>query len=271
MAASVTSDDQLNDALYAAPLESFIAERTRLVAELRKAGDKAGAARLAKAVKPTVSAWAVNQLARHEREVMQRLVDAGARMRDAQMSGADREAFAAAAAAQREALGQLREAAERILTEGGHGAAPAVLERVARNLRASGASEELAHQIQAGCLVADLDAETFDGFAALAGAAPPAPHPPRPRATEPAPAHAKAEQQRRDRERADRERELARARRAVEETTIRASRTREAAVRARRAAEEAEAEADAAETAAADARRVLQSLTSDGRESGGGE
>jgi hypothetical protein len=54
----VTNEDQLNDVLYAAPLESFIAERTRLVAELRKAGDKAGAARLVKAAKPTPTPWA---------------------------------------------------------------------------------------------------------------------------------------------------------------------------------------------------------------------
>src|SRR5689334_16188113 len=50
------------EALYRAPHEAWVAERKRLAAELKAAGDKAGAAQLAKLARPPLSAWVVNQL-----------------------------------------------------------------------------------------------------------------------------------------------------------------------------------------------------------------
>ena len=48
--------------LSQAPLASFIAERKRLAAELKAAGEPAEATKLAKLARPPVSAWVVNQL-----------------------------------------------------------------------------------------------------------------------------------------------------------------------------------------------------------------
>ncbi|MEO8179892.1 MAG: hypothetical protein ABI895_13750, partial [Deltaproteobacteria bacterium] len=49
-------------ALYQSSQEVFVSERKRLAAELKASGDKAGAASLGKLGRPTLSAWAVNQL-----------------------------------------------------------------------------------------------------------------------------------------------------------------------------------------------------------------
>ena len=48
--------------LYQVPIDRFVAERKRLAGELKAAGDKDGAARLAKLARPPISAWAVDQL-----------------------------------------------------------------------------------------------------------------------------------------------------------------------------------------------------------------
>ncbi|MET0792984.1 MAG: hypothetical protein ABW061_15795, partial [Polyangiaceae bacterium] len=54
--------DQATEALYQAPHESFVTKRQELAAELKAAGDKLAAARLSKLPRPSISAWAVNQL-----------------------------------------------------------------------------------------------------------------------------------------------------------------------------------------------------------------
>src|SRR5258705_9163405 len=69
------------DTLYAAPIDRFVAERTRLVAALRAAGDKDAAARLAKRGRPTTSAWVVNQLYRHSRADFDSMLATAAQLR----------------------------------------------------------------------------------------------------------------------------------------------------------------------------------------------
>ncbi len=59
-----------------------MAERTRLAKELRKAGDRAGAAELAKLPKPTPPAWALNHFAREQPEAMGAWLDVAAALRD---------------------------------------------------------------------------------------------------------------------------------------------------------------------------------------------
>src|SRR3989442_162736 len=54
--------------LYDAPLDSFVSERTALVKRLREAGARDAAARANALRKPTVPAWAVDQLARRHPE-----------------------------------------------------------------------------------------------------------------------------------------------------------------------------------------------------------
>ena len=70
------------ETLYRARLADFVAERKRLANELKAAGDKQLSGRVAKLGRPSVSAWAVNQLWWHERETFEALLGAAARMKN---------------------------------------------------------------------------------------------------------------------------------------------------------------------------------------------
>jgi len=83
---SGASDDAL-DALYSVSLDGFIATRKELASRLKKAGNAARSATIAALPKPTVSAWATNDLHRTAHEEMSALLDVGARLRAA-MRGA---------------------------------------------------------------------------------------------------------------------------------------------------------------------------------------
>src|SRR5215472_15754045 len=89
---------QALEALYKVPLANFVAERDRLAAELRAAGDEEGARQLARRRRPTTSAWTVNQLYWHARDAFDPLLAAAARMRKGDLSETS---------AYREALGEL--------------------------------------------------------------------------------------------------------------------------------------------------------------------
>lgn len=70
--------------LYGVALEEFMATRTALVAEAKQAGDKPLAAAIGKLRKPSLGAWAVNLVARHDPETVSAVLELGARMRAAQ-------------------------------------------------------------------------------------------------------------------------------------------------------------------------------------------
>jgi len=109
----VTLDEALDD-LYGADPAEFVAERKRLARELKDAGDAAAADAVAKTRKPTVAAWALNQLARKQRRDVDLLLDAGHRLRQAQegvVGGADRAGFEQAQKTERDALRRLTQQA----------------------------------------------------------------------------------------------------------------------------------------------------------------
>jgi hypothetical protein len=172
--------------LYQAPLDQFVAERKRLAAELKSAGDKDGASRFAKLGRPTISAWAVNQLWWNARDDFDELLASAERLRLGDLA-ASRE--------HRDATTALRARAASLLSEGGHGAADATLRRVTTTLSALAANGGFDPD-QPGALAADRDPPGFGaaGFDALS-----APPPPKPAAaaakpvlSEPAPAKAAA-------------------------------------------------------------------------------
>ena len=65
------------DDLYGLPLDRFVPERTALSRELRKAGEREQAGEVAALRKPSVAAWAVNQLVRTQRKAIDELLEAG--------------------------------------------------------------------------------------------------------------------------------------------------------------------------------------------------
>src|SRR5438552_2059905 len=81
-------DDDV-DALFRLPLAEFTAARNTLAARLKKSGrgdEKAEADRVKALVKPSISAWAVNQLYWDHREAFDRLIATGGRFHKAQSS-----------------------------------------------------------------------------------------------------------------------------------------------------------------------------------------
>ncbi len=81
------SDDDLQkelDELYKAPLEDFTARRNELVRKLRVSGDRDLAEAVRGLAKPSVAAWAVNQLAFNHPDEVDALMEAGERLRNVQ-------------------------------------------------------------------------------------------------------------------------------------------------------------------------------------------
>jgi hypothetical protein len=247
-------------ALYHSTQESFVAERKRLAAELKAAGDKEGAARLAKMARPSLSAWAVNQLWWQAQPLFTELLSSSERLRKG-----DRNA----SSAQRTALAALRTRAATILSEGGHAANDATLRRVTTTLSALAALGGFEPDAP-GALSADRDPPGFDamdgfgGFAAEAAAGPAAAAAAGPAAAAAAAAEAAAkgvaereelarreraerlrlqrEQEERERKAAEREQlqgALARARSKLEGETETVARLEEELARARQAVERA--------------------------------
>ena len=247
------------DALYKLPLGEFTAARNALAATLKKAGRPAEADAVKALPKPSVSAWAVNQLFWRRRPQFDRLLDAGERLRKAQAAqltrgtGDVREPLNA----RREAVALLASAAEGILRDGGYGAARDMLRRVSTTLEALSVYGSLPDAPRAGRLADDVPMPGFEAMAALlpgggaSGAAvrpsagPPAPKPGKPtlRAVSDAPSARRREQERKH--------QLAEAKAAVREAERTLS---NAGKQAERAA--AAHEAAAQRAAQSDARRV---------------
>jgi hypothetical protein len=171
----VTEVDEAADRLYGAALEDFTSERTRLAKELRDAGNRADADAVAKLRKPSVAAWALNQLARRNRRDVDLLLDAGHRLREAQvgvLSGAEKEAFERARQSERDALRRLTREAEQLLRERG-GASATVLNQIGESLRAAAISPTGRELLARGRFVQPAHAEGFDVVTELAGLATP--------------------------------------------------------------------------------------------------
>jgi hypothetical protein len=159
------------DELYAAPLDEFTGERARLVKVLKEAGRKDEAGELAKLRKPSVAAWALNQLSRGNRREVDLLLDAGHRLREAQahvLQGEGREAFERARADEAKAVAGLGREAEKLLRTRG-GASAAVLNQVGESLRAAAISPDGRELLAKGRFTQPISHQGFDLVSELAG------------------------------------------------------------------------------------------------------
>jgi hypothetical protein len=158
--------DAAIESLYRAALEQFVTERKRLAGELKAAGDKEGSTRLLKLGRPSISAWAVNQLWWQAREQFEELLKSAAAVTPGDQRALSRH---------REALSRLRERASKLLGEGGHAASDTTMRRISTTLTALAATGGFAPDAP-GTLAADRDppgfeALSFGASAALASAA----------------------------------------------------------------------------------------------------
>lgn len=148
------------DDLYGLPLDEFIPQRTALVRALRADKQRDEANVVAALRKPSVAAWAVNQLVRTQGAAVQELYDAGDALRAAQsdlLAGSgDGQALRAANARERAAVDTLVEAARGLLDADGHELSAAVVERVADTLHAAALDEGAREQVRDGRLEREL-------------------------------------------------------------------------------------------------------------------
>jgi hypothetical protein len=185
MTAMAASYDEAVAELYRSPHDAFVAERQRLARELKAAGDKPGAARLLKLGRPTLSAWAVNQLWWQAREPFEQLLAAAARLRAGDQAGA---------ADRRDAVAALKARAAALLVEGGHAVNEATLRRVTTTLSALAAAGGFDPEAP-GALAADRAPPGFDaaGLGAAFGGGAPAPAAVTAAAAQPPPSRPKVE------------------------------------------------------------------------------
>jgi hypothetical protein len=151
------------DRLYELPLGEFTAARNALAKEL-------GDAEVRTLKKPSVAAWAVNQLARRREVDMRRLTRAGEALETAQreaVGGGDTKAFEKARRDEREAVRKLRSEAAELLRADDHPASDANLERIATTLHAGAATEEGRTALREGRLSAELEPRGFEAFAGV--------------------------------------------------------------------------------------------------------
>jgi hypothetical protein len=143
------------DRLQAVPLEDFVAERKRLAKELRDGGDRAAAAELAKLPKPSAPAWALNQLAREETELVGAWIEAAEALRDASARAGEvgGDALRAAMAAHRDATRGMLAAVRERTRPNGRALSEPMLDRVRDLLQLATLDPDEAERLRAGLIV----------------------------------------------------------------------------------------------------------------------
>jgi hypothetical protein len=154
------------DALYELRPEDFTAARNALAKELRAAGDKASAAEVAGLRRPSVGAWALNQVARQHPELIASALRAGDRLRAASeaATAGDAKGLREATAADRAAGQAVAKAAREHLGARADALTPALLS----TLRVAALDDEIAQQLRTGTLTTEHEQAGF-GFGVDSG------------------------------------------------------------------------------------------------------
>jgi hypothetical protein len=244
--------------LYALPLEEFVPTRGELAKKLRKQGQAEQAQELAALRKPSVAAWAVNQLVRTQQREVAALFSAGDALQAAQsqlLAGkGDAPALREAVAREREAVEALVGRADGLLSADGHELTQTTLDRVSETLHAAALDADARSQVEEGALQRELRHVGLGAFSAVSSPASP---------TGKAAAKAKSESRTNSRsgndtaaKQAKRQAEQrAKQARAAEAAARRADRALRTATARRENAAQSLAKADAALTAAAEVAR----------------
>jgi hypothetical protein len=154
------------EAIYGADLAEFTAERDRRVKALKAEGHKDEAAALKAHRKPTVPAWAVDQVARTHGERIETLIEAADELRALQhraASGRRAEGMREASQRLRDLVGDLREAAGRILAAAGT-RADAHLDEIEQTIFAAAVDPQHHDTLRRGVLAAVLPGPGFGGL-----------------------------------------------------------------------------------------------------------
>jgi hypothetical protein len=156
--------------LYALPLDEFTPARNELANKLAAAGDKPAAEAVRALRKPSVPAWAVNQVARSAPKGIAALFDTGKQLHAAQQKlirSGDTGAVKEATTAERAAVRALVAEAKSILTEAGHTPNEATLDRVADTFYATAVDDEGRELVRTGTLTKELKRVGFGDVGGL--------------------------------------------------------------------------------------------------------
>jgi hypothetical protein len=157
------------DDLFQLPLSEFTAARNALASQLKKSGHADEAARIKTLAKPSISAWAVNQLFWRHRKLFDRLIASGEEFREAQAAQISGKAadIRKPLEERRKALAELAQAAAVVLKEASHPATPETMRRVTTTLEALSTLANVPDAPRAGRLTDDVDPPGFETLAAL--------------------------------------------------------------------------------------------------------
>lgn len=166
-----------SDDLYGLALDEFIPARNARAKQLRADGEKERARQVSTLRKPSVPAWAVNQLVRSQRRQLTALFEAGDELTQAQdelLSGSgDSRALREALERERAAVAALVDQARGLLSADGHEMTGATLEKLADTLHAAALDSDARSEVSEGCLERDLRHVGLGPLGAPAAALPP--------------------------------------------------------------------------------------------------
>jgi hypothetical protein len=149
--------------LFRVPPERFTAERNRLVAHLRQAGEARSASEVAKLPRPTPAVWAINQAAHQDRPAVERLLTAADELKRAQLGRGSAE-VAPLAKAYQAAVAALAERSLSSLETAGRAATGALRHRLTGTLMAASVDPALRKLLRAGQLRREAATVGFDVF-----------------------------------------------------------------------------------------------------------
>jgi hypothetical protein len=238
--------------LFSLPPEGFTAARDDLAKRMAAGGDKEGAKEVKGLRKPTLIAWALNQLARRHREDLESLIAAGDELRTAQrkaVSGVKGD-FRAAMERRRKLVQALTHRAVEILLEAGRGSQSAE-DEIGRTLEAASSDLGAAETLLRGRLSKPITSGT--GFEWVAGL----------ELVEGSTGAAKAERKAKETALRNAERQAEKAEADARRARIRADNLAQQAEDVSRRAKEAEREAEELERAAVEAKKHVDKVRKD--------
>ena len=157
--------EQVIDDLYALTPEEFVPQRSELAKAAKAAGDKASAATITALRRPTVGAWLVNTLVRHQGEQLEALFDLAASLRAAQ-DELDGDQLRQLTTQRGQLVAAMARQARALAHELGRTVSSSVVEEVEQTLRAALADPAAADEVRAGRLTSGL---TYAGLGGSGG------------------------------------------------------------------------------------------------------
>jgi len=157
--ATASPIEETTDRLYSLGPEEFTNARNEAAKRLRSGGDRAGSDLVRALRRPTVVAWAVNQLPRRRPDLVEELLEAGAALRAAQraaLSGSKRVDLRAVTKRRREAVAELLAEADQVLDQAGREPAPHI-DAIRTTLEAASADEATGDLLRSGRLTKEVE------------------------------------------------------------------------------------------------------------------